>query len=165
MTGLARHLRSNAVAYVALFVALGGTGYAATNLPAGSVGSRQIRNHAIQPVKLDSRYIGGNVRLWASVSASGKVVAGGRGVTVQGPGGGAGNGVFALNPSRNSRLALPWRCAVVASVDDSSATPGFANGEVGVFPRDRGMPWQVVVETYNSQGIATSLPFDVALIC
>ena len=32
------HLRNNAVGYVALFVALGGTSYAAISLPAGSVG-------------------------------------------------------------------------------------------------------------------------------
>jgi hypothetical protein len=35
-----RHVRGNAVGYVALFVALGGTGVAATRLPANSVGTR-----------------------------------------------------------------------------------------------------------------------------
>jgi hypothetical protein len=37
------HLRPNAVAYVALFVALTGTSYAAIKLPANSVGTKQIR--------------------------------------------------------------------------------------------------------------------------
>ena len=37
------HARRNAIAYLALFVALGGTSYAAANLPADSVGSKQIK--------------------------------------------------------------------------------------------------------------------------
>ena len=76
MHHLLRHVRSNAVAYVALFVALGGTGYAALHLPANSVGNRQIQNGAITPVKIDRHLITGSVRAWAEVSASGKVLAG-----------------------------------------------------------------------------------------
>ena len=38
-----RHLRRNAVAYLALFVALRGTSYAAIRLPASSVGTEQLR--------------------------------------------------------------------------------------------------------------------------
>ena len=41
------HLRRNIVAYVALFVALGGTSYAATRLPAGSVTTRQVKNGSL----------------------------------------------------------------------------------------------------------------------
>jgi hypothetical protein len=37
---------------IALFVALGGTSYAATQLPAGSVGTRQIRPGSVTPSKL-----------------------------------------------------------------------------------------------------------------
>ncbi len=47
------HIRNNLVAYLALSVALSGTGYAAIRLPANSVGAPQIRNHSITPVKLD----------------------------------------------------------------------------------------------------------------
>jgi hypothetical protein len=36
------------VAYAALFVALGGTSYAAIKLPANSVGSRELRNRSVQ---------------------------------------------------------------------------------------------------------------------
>ena len=46
MIRLLTHVRSNAVAYVALFVALGGTSYAATQLAPGSVGTRQLRDGA-----------------------------------------------------------------------------------------------------------------------
>ena len=37
-------IRHNAIALLALFVALGGTSYAALSLPAGSVGTKQLRN-------------------------------------------------------------------------------------------------------------------------
>lgn len=42
-----RHVRANAVAYVALFVALGGTSYAAVSLPRNSVGSAQLKRNAV----------------------------------------------------------------------------------------------------------------------
>jgi hypothetical protein len=65
------HVRANVVAYIALFVALGGTSYAAINLPAGSVGKSQIQNHAIDPVKLNPSTIGASIRAWAEVSWDG----------------------------------------------------------------------------------------------
>lgn len=74
MTRLPVHVRNNLVAYVALFVALGGTSYAAFSLPANSVGAHQIRDHSITPVKFDPSAIGGSVRYWARISASGRVI-------------------------------------------------------------------------------------------
>jgi hypothetical protein len=48
MPRLVRHLRGNLVAYLALFVALGGTSVAATSaLSTNSVGARQIRSAAV----------------------------------------------------------------------------------------------------------------------
>jgi len=41
------HLKANAIAYAALFVALGGTSYAAVKLPAGSVGTKELRRDAV----------------------------------------------------------------------------------------------------------------------
>jgi hypothetical protein len=64
-----QHIRSNVVAYVALFVALGGTSYAAINLPANSVGNRQIKNHSITPNKLDPSKTAAVVRFWAVVDS------------------------------------------------------------------------------------------------
>src|SRR5689334_1145764 len=43
---------ANVIATIALFVALGGASYAATNLPKNSVGTNQIRNLAISAAKL-----------------------------------------------------------------------------------------------------------------
>jgi hypothetical protein len=48
MRRLLVHIRRNAVAYVALFVALGGTSYAAFDIP----------NHSIDPVKFDPNLSG-----------------------------------------------------------------------------------------------------------
>jgi hypothetical protein len=47
-----RHMRRNAVAYLALFVALGGSSYAALKLPKNSVGSKQIKANAINSSKV-----------------------------------------------------------------------------------------------------------------
>lgn len=75
MSKVVRHLRQNVIAYLALFVALGGTSYAAIAIPRNSVGAKQLRNHSIDPVKLDRNAFGGYVRLWARVSADGSVIA------------------------------------------------------------------------------------------
>ena len=50
MSRLWKHRPSPAmiVAMLALFVAMGGTGYAVSKLPKGSVGSAQIRNNAVR---------------------------------------------------------------------------------------------------------------------
>jgi hypothetical protein len=54
------HIRGNAVGYVALFAALGGTSYAAVSLPAGSVTSRALANRAVTHAKLGSGSIADN---------------------------------------------------------------------------------------------------------
>ena len=46
------------VALLALFVALGGGAYAATNLPRNSVGTRQLRNQAVTIHKLAFNSVG-----------------------------------------------------------------------------------------------------------
>jgi len=43
------------ISLIALFVALGGTTYAATSLPANSVGTAQLRNKAVTPAKINTR--------------------------------------------------------------------------------------------------------------
>jgi hypothetical protein len=75
MNRILRHLRGNAVAYLALFVALGGTSYAAFSLPANSVGTKQLRNHSVTPIKLDPKGIAASVRAWAVIQNGTKVVA------------------------------------------------------------------------------------------
>lgn len=55
LSTLNRHLARNAVSYLALFVAMGGTSYAAFSLPANSVASRQIRANAVSSAKVKDR--------------------------------------------------------------------------------------------------------------
>jgi hypothetical protein len=62
MTRIIGFLKSNAIALIALFIALGGTSYAAVAIPTNSVGTRQLRNGAVTPAKLASG-LGGEV--WA----------------------------------------------------------------------------------------------------
>jgi len=49
---LLSHLRANTIAYLALFVALGGTAYAATSLQPGSVGTKELKNSAVTSKKI-----------------------------------------------------------------------------------------------------------------
>lgn len=73
MTRVVHHMKSNVVAYLALFIALGGTSYAAIRLPAGSVDSRALRNHSVSAVKLDRSSIAGYVRDWARIDSNGRI--------------------------------------------------------------------------------------------
>lgn len=75
MRAVLDHVRRNVVAYIALFVALGGTSYATFSLPAGSVGAKQIRNHSITPIKFDRGSIGAVVMRWAVIKDGTQVVA------------------------------------------------------------------------------------------
>jgi hypothetical protein len=77
---------STALALIALAVALGGTGYAATVLPAGSVGTAQLRNGAVVSSKVKNR------SLRAVDFAPGQLPAGEQGPAgAQGPPGPAGS--------------------------------------------------------------------------
>ena len=64
-------IRHNAIALAALFVALGGTSYAAFSLPPGSVGARQLKDHAITAVKLNPSSVAASVRAWATLAWDG----------------------------------------------------------------------------------------------
>jgi hypothetical protein len=58
------HVRRHAVGYVALFIALGGTSYAAVSLPNGSISAAKFNRYSI----------GGYVRAWAHVNSRGSPV-------------------------------------------------------------------------------------------
>jgi hypothetical protein len=152
-------MRANLVGYVALFVALGGTGYA---LSANSVGERQLRNHAVNPIKLNRRYIGGYVRAWATVDASGHVVAAsGRPKVQMVPFVAPGHYIILWNTKPNTR------CGAVASVDargiaGSGALPGSA---VPVTTGSRLRGAETTVTTFGAHGENAALPFDVVLTC
>jgi len=85
VTKLRTHFKHNVVAYLALFVALGGTSYAAIALPVGSVGTRQLRNEAVTNGKLARGSVGaanlshnsiaGYVRDWVKIANGGIITA------------------------------------------------------------------------------------------
>jgi hypothetical protein len=75
-TGWRRHLTPPMVmSTLALFVALGGTGYAATKLPAKSVGNKQLQDSAVTSAKVK------NGSLMAKDFKTGQLKAGPRGAT------------------------------------------------------------------------------------
>ena len=82
MTLLLRHVRHNSLALLALFVALGGTSYAAVALPRNSVGANQIRTAAVASSEVKDR------SLTSRDFKSGQLPAGARGAA--GPVGPAG---------------------------------------------------------------------------
>ena len=141
------HLRSNVVAYLALFLAMGGTSVAAVGLA----------NHSIDPVKLDPSAIGGYVRAWASVDANGHVAASGGRVTVR------------TGSAFPGRYFFTWHtkpsgaCRVIGSVDTGAGgVPGYLTGGFTGVPRNAPTG---IVYTYDSQGQPTPQPFDVELVC
>jgi hypothetical protein len=95
LSTLLKHLRAQYLGAIALFVALGGTTYAATTLSAGSVGNKQLRNGAVtanklangsvsnpklakgsvSAAKLDPKTIAGSVRAYVQISAQGQITA------------------------------------------------------------------------------------------
>src|SRR5689334_8472746 len=57
--GFLRFLRGNTIALLALFIALGGTTYAATSLPKNSVGTKQLKANAVTGVKIKNGSVTG----------------------------------------------------------------------------------------------------------
>jgi hypothetical protein len=165
MQRVLKHLRGNAVAYLALFVALGGTSYAAVNLPAGSVGNRQLRNGAVtnkkiangavSPAKLNGKDISGSVAMWARISASGTVVASRPHAQILGW-----TAVDAAGHITWGR-AISAGCFSLATVDGVGAE-GFAT----VATLNRPHPTaSVFVGTFNPSGQPAPEPVNVAVIC
>ena len=160
------YLGNHAVAAVALvcsLLALAGSSYAAF-----TISGSQIRNHSINPVKLNPRLIAGNVRAWALVGPTGKLIAGG----------GRPRSFAAGEPGEYSirwGVRVNRRCGTVAAIDSASSSPtervtvsgvstsftaGYAVANTtGIHVSATG------VQTYNQQGYPTPLGFDVMVVC
>jgi hypothetical protein len=167
MKRILHHVHSNAVAYVALFVTLSGASYAASTLPPGSVGGRQIRNHAIDPIKFNNRFINGSVRAWAIVGSGGHVIAGGGKPRV-----------LANAPSPGIYLVrwgvrLARNCAATASVDGAHSptteripVPGNPSVPFTAGYAVTGKQGNATdVLTFNQSGQLTRLGFDLEVVC
>jgi hypothetical protein len=166
MTRLGTHLKSNAIAYAALFVALGGTSYAATNLPAGSVGTKQLRNGsvtasklargAVSPPKLSST-IAGHIAMWAQIRADGSVVSSSPHATVvpfATPG---------LERVTWPRSVSPRCIAIANAANVGPATAAGSANPTGPYAQKKTTSW--VISTFNGGGLLASEPVNVAVIC
>jgi len=153
MKKLLAYARSNIIAIVALVIAMGGTSYAAFSLPAGSVGTRALRDRSITPAKLDRRFTGAVVRYWAVVDRNGHVIASSRPrPRTQGFGSGGGEISF----GRPQRGAI--RCFALGSIADTE--PGLTGSSFTL--SDNVI---VAVHTYNTTGMPSPARTSVAVLC
>jgi len=172
MTRIVNHIRHNLIAFMALFVALGGTSYAVSALPPNSVGGPQLKNGAIDPVKFDPSSINGSVAAWAIVGANGRVIAGaGRPHTVRTP--------IAANYQIDWGVKFKPSCSTIATIDAARSKPTEviplpgSTGSTAPFPAGYAVssnepgrgPSATIVVTFNQTGQLTPLAFNVAVIC
>lgn len=136
MHGLSTYLRRHHIGLLALFIALGGTSYAAVSLSANSVGKRELKTQAVGSSEIKDRSIMKRdlrERLYKSLRGGGAGVAGPQGPPgpagpAEGPAGGALSGNYP-NPGLaggvvgTSQLAqLP--AARVRKASDTQVIPG-----------------------------------------
>jgi len=166
LSRIVRYLANHALASTALvcsLLALAGSSYAAF-----TISGSQIRNHSIDPVKLNPRLIAGNVRAWALVRPDGRLIAGGGGPR-PGPSGGPGGYNIKWGAKVNRR------CASLATIDGASSPPTETiNGPVifGHFTAGTAIAYSssvhrshTAVQTYDQSGSPTALGFDVIVVC
>lgn len=167
MHRLIGHLRSNAVAYVALFVALGSTSYAAVNLPAGSVGTAQLRNRAVTAAKLargavtasslDSKTLAGHIALWAQVSADGHVISSSPRATVV---------RYAVSGTERVAWRRRVRSACIAFANPANVGPLTSSATAtATGPNVRRESTYLVVSTFNGNGTLAPENVNVIVVC
>jgi hypothetical protein len=181
---------ANVVASIALFIAIGGTSYAAITLPRDSVGARQIRSGAVASPELrkgavTSRAIRNDaVRLRDLSKSTRASLRGRRGPA--GPAGPAGISAVALRASVdfNGRL-LAGNPSAISSDGANKRFVRFSRSLAGCVPTATllrtGLEGSVdpraghivvaiegsvvAVETYNTAGNPERLPFNLIVAC
>jgi hypothetical protein len=119
MRSLVHYARGNLLACLALFVALGGTSYAAAKLPANSVGTKQLKGNAVTSAKIK------NKSLQANDFASGQLPSG-----PAGPGGPAGPAGPKGEPGASGATSIVTRKgATVENPEVASSTASCQAGE------------------------------------
>jgi hypothetical protein len=164
MKRLMHSLKSQSIGVLALFIALGGTGYAAINLPRNSVGTRQIRNGAvtanklgkgsITSTKLNGSSIPGYVAFWAQIASNGQVTDSSKPATTTGWSGGIGEVTF--------HGALPRNCFPLANIGGGQgpgAHVGFA------VSGSQGGSTSLSIAMLTNTGAVGPESLDVAEIC
>jgi hypothetical protein len=127
VTRILSFLKHNAIALAALFVALGGTSYAAMAIPRNSVGAHQLRrgavtstkihSGAITPGKLASKSFGGRILDLVEIAPGGLVTdSSPKGIRTQSWTEGAGG--FVVFPRK-----LPAGCNPIAGASSTGGAP------------------------------------------
>jgi hypothetical protein len=180
---------ANVISCLALFVALGGTGYAAITLPRNSVGPAQLRAMSVGASDLrtgavTSRSIRNGSVATRDLSASTRTSlrgqvgpqgpAGPAGVTLRAsvPTGGtvvAGNAVRATHQGGTNEYMVEFSrdlagcipVATLAAVRSGSVLEQPEAGRITVTPSGA----SVLVKTYRADGAAAEQPFNVVVAC
>jgi hypothetical protein len=188
---MGRRIRSklsyaNIAATAALFIALGGTGYAALTLPRDSVGAAQIRTRSVGPSELRSRAVNSRVIRNNSIRLNDiSTVARDALHGAQGPAGPPGmpfraavssGGVTALGNARTVdhvsgtnlyRIDFgrnPTNCIFSATLAAVQAGPVLEQPEAGRITVSRDST-HVLVRTFGATGAAAEQPFHLAMAC
>ena len=157
---------SNVMATLAVFVALGGTGYAAFKLPRHSVGPAQLKKGAVKSkairdgaiarrdVSRSARNSFGRPIYHAAMNSAGQLV---RGNAIAG-GNAAGDGIFTIRWKRD-----------VSKCDAAATLASIPGGPVADPPAGsitlRYVSPGVEVHTFDGSGLATDLPFTIVATC
>ena len=161
-------IRHNAIALLALFVALGGTSYAALSLPAGSVGTQQLRNGAVTSRKLakgavtagilDPKSIAGHIADWAQIRADGHVAASSprASVTSSDPT----QGLYQLYWHRS----IAQNCVAIANPVNVGPVNASATANTAG-PFGRGRSAYILVSTFDAGGNNVPENVNVLIIC
>jgi hypothetical protein len=184
---------ANVTALLALFVALGGTGYAAVTLPRNSVGASQIRAHAVGQSKLQTGAVTSralhdrsirlsDISLSARSSLRGSTgpagpqgLAGPAGPTYRAavPSGGSvqrGNALSAAHQGGTNEYRVSFATDVSACVATATLA-AVPSGSVADQPQPgrvtvtQDQPTSVLVRTFDSAGAAAEQPFNLILAC
>lgn len=168
---------ANVTATVALFVALGGTGYAAITLPRNSVGAKQIRKDAVRTAEIKDR----SVHLVDLTTATRNSLRGQAGPAgAQGPAGPAGPAAvryFAIvgasgqlqrgnatsgGSTTTGKYTIGFAQSVASCAYAATLISAGTPGQIVAYDGPNG---GVAVETYNAAGVLTSLPFSLVVAC
>jgi hypothetical protein len=144
LSSIFSHARHNLVAYLALFVALGGTSYAAINLPAKSVGAKQLRSGAVRSPAVKDR------SLLARDFKAGQLRAGSQGIPgtsgARGSDGSTGaNGSDGANGATN--VTMRW-----------ASSGGLQTGQANCLPGESATGGGYGISSSSSQRFSSSTP-------